>query len=146
MDRVKVLSLECEHGVHQCYLVGTAHISKASADDVEEVVQTTQPSAVVLELCRSRTALLFLTEEHMQQGNHLSFEAFRKHGVFQTCYTSFFNAVSKDLDVLPGQDFRTAYREALALQPEAQIILGDRPVTITLRRFWGSLGFFSKVR
>ena len=143
MDRVKVLTLGDER---TCYLLGTAHISKASVADVKEVIREVKPAAVVLELCGARSGLLSLSEEQIQEESYLSVEGLRKNGLFHTCYLSFLSAVSKDLEVLPGQDFRTACQEALELRPKARVILGDRPVTVTLRRFWGSLGFFSKVR
>lgn len=40
------------------WLVGTTHLSKSSADDVDRVVRAVQPDNVVVELCRSRQALL----------------------------------------------------------------------------------------
>ena len=40
------------------FMVGTAHVSAKSAADVQRVVQAVQPECVVVELCRSRTALL----------------------------------------------------------------------------------------
>ena len=42
----------------QIFLVGTAHVSAQSADDVRRVVRAVQPDAVVVELCRSRQALM----------------------------------------------------------------------------------------
>ena len=40
------------------FLVGTAHFSKESQNDVVTVVQGVQPDVVVLELCKSRTNIL----------------------------------------------------------------------------------------
>lgn len=42
------------------WLVGTTHVSKESAMEVERVVRAVRPDNVVVELCRSRQALIFL--------------------------------------------------------------------------------------
>ena len=45
------------------YLVGTAHFSKESQQDVEYTIRQTQPNCVVLELCNSRLNILSLDEK-----------------------------------------------------------------------------------
>lgn len=41
------------------YLVGTAHVSLQSAEDVRRVIQAVRPQNVVVELCSSRTAIMY---------------------------------------------------------------------------------------
>ena len=41
------------------YLVGTAHVSLQSAEDVRRVIEAVQPQNVVVELCSSRTAIMY---------------------------------------------------------------------------------------
>jgi hypothetical protein len=41
------------------YLVGTAHVSRQSAEDVRRVIRALRPQNVVVELCSSRTAVMF---------------------------------------------------------------------------------------
>ena len=41
------------------YLVGTAHVSRQSAEDVRRVIQAVRPQNVVVELCSSRTAVMY---------------------------------------------------------------------------------------
>ena len=38
----------------QIYLVGTAHVSKNSAEEVRELINIVKPSTVMVELCRKR--------------------------------------------------------------------------------------------
>ena len=52
--------------------------------------------------------------------------------------------VGKNLDVMPGEEFRVALQEAHA--GGAQVVLGDRPLTITLARVWHALGLWEKVK
>ncbi|PIK47482.1 putative traB domain-containing protein [Apostichopus japonicus] len=45
------------------YLIGTAHFSEKSQEDVAKIIQSVQPDVVVLELCKSRLSILSLDEE-----------------------------------------------------------------------------------
>lgn len=42
----------------EVFIIGTAHISRKSAQDVERVIEAVQPQNVVVELCKGRTAIL----------------------------------------------------------------------------------------
>ena len=42
----------------QVYLVGTAHFSKESCDDVKKVIESVQPDIVMIELCKVTHSLL----------------------------------------------------------------------------------------
>lgn len=52
--------------------------------------------------------------------------------------------VGADLDVMPGEEFRVALAAARAVG--AQVVLGDRPLNITLARVWGALSTWEKAR
>ncbi len=57
------------------YLIGTAHFSRESQDDVSKVIQSVQPNAVVLELCKSRTNILHMDEETiLSEAQNLNFD------------------------------------------------------------------------
>ena len=49
-DPVTVLS----HGDKQLYLLGTAHVSRKSVEDVRRVIHEVRPDTVCVELCASR--------------------------------------------------------------------------------------------
>lgn len=42
----------------EIYLLGTAHISKLSAEEAGELIRTVKPSCVMVELCRERADAL----------------------------------------------------------------------------------------
>lgn len=63
---------------------------------------------------------------------------------FQAIYSWLISRVAADLDVYPGDEFRVAVREANQIQ--ASVVLGDRPLSITLNRLWTALSFFEKVK
>ena len=63
---------------------------------------------------------------------------------FQAIYSWLLARVGQNLDVLPGEEFRVALREAQALN--AQVVLGDRPLTVTLARVWAALSLWEKFK
>lgn len=53
--------------------------------------------------------------------------------------------ITQQLGLAPGGEFRAAHRASFNVQG-SRLILGDRPVQITLQRALSSLGFFQKIR
>ena len=53
--------------------------------------------------------------------------------------------LTKQLGMAPGGEFRTAFREAQKV-PGCNVVLGDRPVGITLKRAINSLSTWKKIR
>ena len=49
------------------YIVGTAHFSKTSQEDVQKVIQILQPDIVMVELCASRVGVLKHDEESLMK-------------------------------------------------------------------------------
>ncbi|GER48218.1 TraB family protein [Striga asiatica] len=112
--------LTCEsaaaNGVCDVYLVGTAHVSAESCREVEAVIDFLKPEVVFLELCAGRVAVL--TPQNLK--------------------------VASKLEVFPGAEFRVAYEEAMKYG--GKVILGDRPVHITLRRTWAKMPLWHKTK
>jgi pheromone shutdown protein TraB len=63
---------------------------------------------------------------------------------FQGIYSWLLARVGNDLDVSPGEEFRVAVQEAQKIG--ASVILGDRPLSITLSRVWSALSLWEKCR
>ncbi|KAF7252148.1 hypothetical protein EG68_09041 [Paragonimus skrjabini miyazakii] len=142
--------LECKNGT-KVYLVGTAHFSKESIDEVVKIMSHTRPDFVVVELCSSRTHVLLTDEEKIKQEmKHLSIVNYIKvhgasHGLLQYLLLRLSAYLVDMLGMAPGGEFRAAAQEALK-QPHCHIVLGDRPVAITLQRAFNALGPWTKLR
>ncbi len=180
------------------YIVGTAHVSKKSAEDVERVIRAVRPDAVVVELCKSRSGIMQSPEEEetTDQGLEESEEELvggrpvSGAGVSSSSSATrgrrgarnasnmlqlsgggsgFFSAIGRSvqlggqsalllrvlmanlaglaadqLGVQGGLEF-VAARKA-AEEVGAQIVLGDRPIEITLKRAWEALPWRSRVQ
>jgi len=136
------------------YLVGTAHFSEQSQQDVAETIRKTRPNIVVLELCKSRLNILSLDEKTIiEESQSMSVAKVRKHiqeygvvqGVMYMLLLSLSAHLTKQLGMAPGGEFRKAYNEAMRI-PGCIIHLGDRPVHITLRRAISSLTWWQKMK
>lgn len=136
------------------YLVGTAHFSHQSNEDVAEVIQKTKPNVVVVELCESRVAILALDEETiLEESKNMSFEQIRQYiqkqglvqGIMYSLLLSMSAKLTRELGMAPGGEFRRAFAEAKRV-PGCIIQLGDRPVNITLRRAISFLSLWQKLK
>lgn len=136
------------------YLVGTAHFSKESNEDVAAVIQAVKPDFVVLELCKARTSVLHLDEEKsLELAKELTLEKVsqmvRSQGAMQglmTCLMLSMSAsLTQKLGMAPGGEFRRAYREAKEV-PGCLVHLGDRPIQVTLNRAFRSLSLWQMVK
>ncbi|KAG5889598.1 hypothetical protein JTB14_024019 [Gonioctena quinquepunctata] len=136
------------------YLIGTAHFSEESQEDVAKVITNVFPQIVVLELCNSRTNILALDEATiLEEAKNIDMQkiisTIRTNGVYNgLMYLLLLNMsahLTKEMGMAPGGEFRVAYKEALKL-PDCGIHLGDRPINITLQRALAKLSWFQTIK
>ncbi|CAA7391851.1 unnamed protein product [Spirodela intermedia] len=144
------------------WLVGTSHISAQSAVDVVRVIEAITPDNVVVELCRSRAGIMYTSIDDEPS-------VLAKSNMFSLTGSKFLGAVGRSLD-LGGQTalalrlllafysskissgsqqaFGNEFRAARRVSEEigAQLVLGDRPIEITLERAWRSLQWNEKLK
>ncbi|KAM3216399.1 traB domain-containing protein [Capsicum annuum] len=143
-----VMMLNCDSstagGVCDVYVVGTAHVSTESCQDVEAVINFLRPEVVFLELCSGRVGVL--TPQNLKvptMGEMV--EMWKKNqNPFGILYSWFLAKVASKLEVFPGAEFRVAYEEAMKYG--GKVILGDRPVQVTLRRTWAKMPLWHKTK
>lgn len=124
------------------YLVGTAHFSEESQDDVSYVIRNVRPDVVMVELCPSRIHILKLDEKTLLE-EAKNFNLAKIRSIFQT--NGYINGIffilllhmsaqlAKELGMAPGGEFRRAFEEIHKI-PGCVLHLGDRPIRITLQR------------
>ncbi|KAJ9591614.1 hypothetical protein L9F63_001828, partial [Diploptera punctata] len=102
------------------YLVGTAHFSLESQNDVAKIIQAVQPHIVLVELCNSRVNILQLDEKTiLEEAKNINFEKIRstikQNGLFQglmyILLLSMSAHLTKQLGMAPGGEFRRAFAE-----------------------------------
>eukprot|EP00057_Strongylocentrotus_purpuratus_P032516 XP_787913.2 PREDICTED: traB domain-containing protein [Strongylocentrotus purpuratus] len=148
-----VTKMTTEHGA-QIYIVGTAHFSENSQNDVAKTIQAVQPDIVLLELCRGRLSILELDEETLlEEAKNFNMAKLRQSikqsgvvgGIMQALLLNLSAHLTKELGMAPGGEFRTAVREAQTV-PGCKLHLGDRPIQITLKRAMASLSPWQKLK
>lgn len=106
------------------YLVGTAHFSEESQNDVAKVIQMVQPHVVMVELCTSRINILQLDEKTLlEEAKNINMEkisnTIKQNGVFNglmyILLLSMSAHLTKELGMAPGGEFRRAFAEVSLL-------------------------------
>ncbi|MGV3522809.1 MAG: TraB/GumN family protein [Candidatus Sericytochromatia bacterium] len=134
-----------QHNGREIVLIGTAHISQASADLVEQLIESEQPDTVCVELCETRFKTL---DDPEAWKNTDIIQVIREHRTFvlflNLVLSSVQRRMAKDMDIQPGQEMQTAI--ATARKQGAAIATIDREVRTTLQRVWGLMGFWTRMK
>ena len=125
------------------HVVGTAHVSEASVEEVREVIHRLKPEVVCVELCKGRYDAL--TQDR----------AFRDLDVFKvvregkTLYllahlalASYQRRMGAALGVKPGAELLAAVKAAEEVGARVELV--DRDIHVTLKRTWANLGLWKK--
>jgi pheromone shutdown-related protein TraB len=127
----------------QFIIVGTAHISRESADLVREVIERERPDCVCIELDAQRyQALSEKTRWENLDLKQIIRDKQLAALIANLVLASYQKKLGGALGVLPGTELIEAAR--VAEEHDIPIALCDRDVRITLRRAWSSMGFFKK--
>ncbi len=127
------------------YLLGTAHVSKKSVEQVRESIESLKPDTIAVELCDARAEALNNPEQWKKTD---LFEIIRNHRLMflfgQLFLSSFQKRIGDQIGVKPGQEMVQAIKSAE--EQEAQIAYIDRPINITLQRAWSRLGWWTSIK
>lgn len=136
---------EVNFGKRKFILIGTAHISQKSADEVEQVIREEQPDRVCIEIDAARY-------KSMTEGNswkNLNIAQVIRQGrgfllLANLVLSSFQRRMGENLGVKQGGEMRVAVNVSDELN--IPYTFADREVQITLRRAWGRANFFNKMK
>ena len=146
-----VVQLDCPNG-SEVYLVGTAHFSQDSIQDVRRTIILKRPDVVLLELCNDRSSILHSSDEDiLREAKTMTLAKVRSFirrdgllaGIAQSLYLKFSAELTQQLGVAPGGEFRAGYEEAKKIG--ANVHLGDRLVGITFKRALATFSFWNKL-
>jgi pheromone shutdown-related protein TraB len=125
-------------------LVGTAHVSAESVDEVERVVREDRPDVVAVELDEGRFRQLKgetpddLDPKDLLRGSM----AFQFLAYWLLSYVQ--QQLGERFDIQPGADMKAAVD--VAEEVGANVALVDRDIQVTVQRFWSRMRFREKLR
>ena len=130
-------------GVREILLVGTAHVSRASVEDVRGIIASEKPDCVCVELDEGRyTSLLKGSTWHELDIGKVIRDGKGFLLLSNLVLSSFQRRLGADLGVKPGEEMLAAVQAAQELGiPHS---LCDRNIQITLRRAWSKTGVWGK--
>lgn len=126
-------------------LIGTAHVSKRSAEEVREVIEEVQPDTVCIELCQSRYESIVNRDKWKNMDIVKIVKEKKSSLVFVSLLmSSFQKRMAKQLGVEPGLEIVEGINAAK--DNNAQLVLADRDIQTTFMRIWRNVGFIGKLR
>ena len=126
-------------------LVGTAHISQDSIDEVTQIIREEKPDTVCVELCQSR----YDSIHNANRWKNMDIIKVIKQGktpvlLANLMMSAFQKKMGDKLGVKPCTEMVKALE--IAKEVGASTVLADRDVTITLKRTWGKLSLWEKMK
>ena len=126
-------------------LIGTAHISKESVEEVKQAIEKYKPKIVAVELCKRRHEAI--TKKDQWENTPVN-KLLKSNNAYlmlaQTFLSSIQRKLGKEYGVEPGSEMIAAMDEAK--KHGLEVALVDRDITITLKRAWKKMGVREKFR
>jgi pheromone shutdown-related protein TraB len=126
-------------------LIGTAHISKDSVEEVKEAIEKFKPDIVAIELCKRRYDAI--TKKDKWENTPVT-KLLKSNNAYlmlaQTFLSSIQRKLGKEYGVEPGSEMIAAMQ--VAKKHGIEVALVDRDITITLKRAWRKMGIREKSR
>jgi len=126
-------------------LIGTAHVSRHSAQLVENTILEQNPDTVCVELCATRLASLQDADRWRNMDIVKVIKQKKALMLFMNLLlASFQKKIADKFDIKPGQEMINAIESAK--KTNALIVPCDREIQITLSRVWRGMGFWEKMK
>ncbi|WP_249869596.1 TraB/GumN family protein [Oceanobacillus saliphilus] len=124
-------------------LIGTAHVSKNSAEQVKAVIEAEKPDSVCIELDEQRYQSV--TEGKKWKDTDIFAVIKNKKAILllmNLAISSFQKRMAKQFGISPGQEMIQGIESAK--EHGAKLVLADRDIQVTFSRIWGNIGLKGK--
>ncbi len=136
-------SVELNYGNCKITILGTAHVSQASADKVQELIATEKFDAVAVELCPSRHNAIVNPDslakmdlfQVIKKGQASMVAASLALGAYQ-------QRMAEQFDIEPGAEMRIAISDAA--EAKLPVLLIDREIGTTLKRIYRNVPWWKR--
>lgn len=130
-------------GEKEIILVGTAHVSKTSAEQVKQVIEAEMPDSVCIELDEQRYQSI-LDKDKWKKMDIFKVIKEKKATLLlmNLAISSFQNRIASQLGIQAGQEMLQGIESAKEVG--AELVLADRDIQTTFARIWNNVGFWGK--
>jgi pheromone shutdown-related protein TraB len=134
-----------EHEGRSFFIIGTAHVSKDSADLVERTIRDRNPDTVAVELCESRFESLSNPDRWKETDIYTVIKSGRAYVLMaQLALSTFQKRLADEFGVRPGEEMHRAIK--VSEETGAELSLVDREIRTTLKRAWATAGFWTLMK
>jgi pheromone shutdown-related protein TraB len=129
-------------------IIGTAHVSDKSVEEVRQTILEEKPDVVAVELCQNRY-LNMMAEKNGHQKQDVPIKEIIKGNnltmfLVSTFLSYFQKKIGEDVGVKPGSEMIAAIEAADEVG--AKVALIDRDIQITLKRALNQMSYFEKAK
>jgi len=126
-------------------LIGTAHVSKQSAEQVKQVIDEEQPDSVCVELDEQRYQSI-VDGDAWKDTDIFAVIKQKKASLLlmNLAISSFQKRMAKQFGIQAGQEMIQGIESAK--EHDAELVLADRNIQVTFARIWGNIGFGGKAK
>ncbi len=132
-------------GGRKIYLLGTAHISRKSVEEVEEIVEKVDPGRMCIEIDAARYKSI--TEGQNWKDLNIGQVIRQRKGFLllaNLVLSSFQRRLGEQFGIQQGAEMKKAVE--IAEEKNIPFSFADREVQVTLRRAWGKSNFWNKMK
>ncbi|SDJ04758.1 TraB/GumN family protein [Alteribacillus bidgolensis] len=126
-------------------LIGTAHVSKQSAEQVKEVIEAEKPDSICVELDEQRYQSIVNRNKWKDMD---IFKVIKQKKatllLMNLIISSYQKRMGSQFGVQPGQEMIQGIQSAK--ETDANLVLADRDIQITFARIWHGVGFWGKMK
>ncbi|HHW07325.1 MAG TPA: TraB/GumN family protein [Clostridia bacterium] len=129
----------------QVILVGTAHVSQKSVEEVKALIEAERPDTVCVELCQTR----YDNIANADQWRNTDIIKIIKEGkalilLISLIMSSYQKRLARQFGIQPGQEMLQGIQSAREIG--ANLCLVDRDIQTTMIRLWRGFGFWGKMK
>ncbi len=132
-------------GDREIILIGTAHVSHESVNEVKETIENENPDRVCIEIDEGRYQSIIDTESWKKLDIHQALK--QKKGflmIASLILGSFQKKIGADIGIKPGEEMKIAAEAAI--EKGIPFTFSDRAIQITLQRAWAKSNLWNKMK
>ncbi|RYD01674.1 hypothetical protein N752_29300 [Desulforamulus aquiferis] len=122
-------------GDKEIIIIGTAHVSKHSAEQVKEVIELERPDTVCIELDEQRYQSIMADDQWKKMDIFKVIKDKRATFLLINLFiSSYQKRLAKQMGIKPGQEMIQGIESAKEIG--SRLVLADRNIQITFSRIW----------